>query len=249
MSIASEITRINNNIASAYTACNGKGATMPQTQNSANLADTIGSISSTPTLQSKSATPSTSAQTITPDPGYDGLSEVTVAAAPLETATIAPTTQQQTITPTAPNIGFKSVTVEASEGNTLNMLYADTLVTANIPDAVTIANSMFDTKRSLVSVIMPNVVSIDNYSFQFCTNLAITELPSGLTSLGAFAFRYCTSIPYLDMSNLTQIPTIYTNSFSATTFPFLFKDQTQLDAYAAATNWSALASRFQIKGA
>ena len=44
MSIASEITRINTNIAAAYTACSDKGATMPQTQNSANLADTIDSI-------------------------------------------------------------------------------------------------------------------------------------------------------------------------------------------------------------
>ena len=45
MSIASEITRINNNIANAYTECNNKGATMPQTQNSTNLATTIASIS------------------------------------------------------------------------------------------------------------------------------------------------------------------------------------------------------------
>lgn len=44
MSIASEITRINNNIANAYTQCNSKGATMPQTQNSANLSTTIASI-------------------------------------------------------------------------------------------------------------------------------------------------------------------------------------------------------------
>ena len=45
MSITSEITRINTNIASAYTACSNKGATMPVTQNSANLATTISSIS------------------------------------------------------------------------------------------------------------------------------------------------------------------------------------------------------------
>ena len=58
MTIASEITRINNNIAAAYTACNNKGATIPQTQNSANLANCIGSIStgSTPTLITKSIT-------------------------------------------------------------------------------------------------------------------------------------------------------------------------------------------------
>ena len=41
MSIASEITRINNNIAAAYTAIGNKGGTLPLTQNSANLASTI----------------------------------------------------------------------------------------------------------------------------------------------------------------------------------------------------------------
>lgn len=45
MTIASEITRIKNNIASAYTACSNQGATMPATQNSANLANCIGTIS------------------------------------------------------------------------------------------------------------------------------------------------------------------------------------------------------------
>lgn len=44
MSIASEILRIKNNIANAYTSCNNRGATMPQTQNSNNLANTIDSI-------------------------------------------------------------------------------------------------------------------------------------------------------------------------------------------------------------
>lgn len=45
MSVASEITRIKNNIANAYTAINSKGGTLPQTQNSANLATAINSIS------------------------------------------------------------------------------------------------------------------------------------------------------------------------------------------------------------
>ena len=46
MSIASEITRITDNVADAYTAANAKGATMPVTQNSDNLASTINTISS-----------------------------------------------------------------------------------------------------------------------------------------------------------------------------------------------------------
>lgn len=44
MTIASEITRINGNIAAVYTALSDKGATMPAAQNSANLANTVASI-------------------------------------------------------------------------------------------------------------------------------------------------------------------------------------------------------------
>ena len=46
MSIASEIQRIKDNIEDAYTECENKGATLPETENSANLADTIASIPS-----------------------------------------------------------------------------------------------------------------------------------------------------------------------------------------------------------
>lgn len=56
MSIASEITRINNNIAATYTALSAKGATMPATENSANLASTVATVPSgggAPTLPQK----------------------------------------------------------------------------------------------------------------------------------------------------------------------------------------------------
>lgn len=46
MSIASEITRINTNIANSYTAISNKGGTLPATQNSNNLATAISSIPS-----------------------------------------------------------------------------------------------------------------------------------------------------------------------------------------------------------
>lgn len=45
MTIASEIARIQGNIADAYNACAAKGATMPVTNNSASLANTINTIS------------------------------------------------------------------------------------------------------------------------------------------------------------------------------------------------------------
>lgn len=46
MSIESEINRIKQNIANAYTYCSEKGGTMPQTQDSANLAATVSSVPS-----------------------------------------------------------------------------------------------------------------------------------------------------------------------------------------------------------
>ena len=58
MSRRSEITRINNNIAAAYSAAESKGATMPATENSANLAQTVASIPEAvqPTLITKQIT-------------------------------------------------------------------------------------------------------------------------------------------------------------------------------------------------
>lgn len=46
MTIASEITRIKDNIANTYIALGEKGATLPELQNSDNLANTVGSVSS-----------------------------------------------------------------------------------------------------------------------------------------------------------------------------------------------------------
>lgn len=46
MSIADQITRIKNNIAASYAECSAKGATLPTTENSENLPNTIASITS-----------------------------------------------------------------------------------------------------------------------------------------------------------------------------------------------------------
>lgn len=48
MSVKSEITRLTNAVESVYTQAAAKGATMPTTQNAANLASTIASIQSSP---------------------------------------------------------------------------------------------------------------------------------------------------------------------------------------------------------
>ena len=142
--------------------------------------------------------------------------------------------------------GYDVVTVDVPERNTLDEYFADTLEVAIIPHATSIIQSFFRNYETLANVIMPNVTSIGNYAFSGCKNLTLTALSDRVTNIGNYAFFACTNIPYLDFSNFTGIPTIMATSFSGTTFPFYFRDQQQLDEWAAATNWSKYAGRFQI---
>lgn len=84
MSIQSEITRIADNIASAFSAIRNKGVTVPSGSNSDDLATLIGQIptGSSPSLQNKtktySPTESSQSETVTADSGYDGLGQVDI---------------------------------------------------------------------------------------------------------------------------------------------------------------------------
>ena len=167
--------------------------------------------------------------------------------------------------------GYDVVTVDVLDENTLDKYFADTLEVANIPSVTSIPQSFFQNKTKLTAVIMPNVEKIGYYAFASCINLSLTSLPSGIDSIGDFtfsnceklsitslpngvntirgyAFRGCKGIPFLDFSNFDHVITLMgITAFNNTTFPFYFRDQQQLDEWAEATNWSSLASRFQIK--
>lgn len=64
-----------------------------------------------PALQAKSVTPTNAQQIITADSPNYGLSQVTVYAAPTETATVTPTKSTQTKTPSSDKVGFSQVTI------------------------------------------------------------------------------------------------------------------------------------------
>ena len=138
--------------------------------------------------------------------------------------------------------GVTSISCNAFQGCT-------NLALTSLPSGVTsIGGYAFCACSNLALTSLPSGVTyISGSAFQGCTYLALTSFPSGVTSIGNSAFNGCTGIPYLDFSVFTQIPTVGSNSFSNTSFPFYFRDQQQLDEWAAATNWSTYAGRFQIK--
>ena len=162
--------------------------------------------------------------------------------------------------------GYDVVTVGVNE---INAYLTKTIKRFNLPDVTSISNYQFANQQNLEYVSIPNVITIGRQGFRSCAKLSLYELPIGLTTIGenAFegcpltitelpqnisnigvrAFRSCRAIPYLDLSNLVSIPTLEAQAFDATTFPFYFRDQQQLDEWAAATNWSTYADRFQIK--
>jgi hypothetical protein len=92
--------------------------------------------------------------------------------------------------------------------NLLDAFMNGSLTEAVLPNATKIKAYAFQQDRSLVNISMPKVMIIGNNAFYQCYKLAITELPSGLTSIGNSAFRECIGITITELpSGLTSIGT------------------------------------------
>ena len=75
-----------------------------------------------------------------------------------------------------------------------------------------------DTNKNALNKYVKNIqlpsgiTSIGAYAFQYCTNLALTELPAGITSIENEAFYNCKSLT--EMTCLGNITTIKSNAFA-----------------------------------
>ena len=131
------------------------------------------------------------------------------------------------------------------------------LKTINIPFGFSTINSaaFYGCTNLALTVLPDGVTSIGSAAFQNCTNLTLIVLPDGVTSIGSYAFYDCTSLYFIDLTKFTDpqsIPAL-ANAIAFQGIPaqaqFQFANQTMLDAFAAATNWSTLSSKFVVKGA
>ena len=229
MTIASEITRIKNNIASAYTACNNMGATMPVTQNSANLANCIDTIIAETPTEALTITPTTSQQTFTATGNIDGYTPVTLNAV---TASIDSDIAAGNIksgisilgvtgnyignTPTKYGAAVDSLLGDVNNNGVLQIPTWDTNLT--FTGVENIAGSALHHKfyncTNIESISFPSLTTVSGgsamqHAFHGCTGITSVDLSALTTVSGdsgmASAFYGCTGITSVDLSALTTV--------------------------------------------
>ena len=113
------------------------------------------------------------------------------------------------------------------------------------PESVTSMDySCFYNCTSLASITIPDsVTSIGNNCFYSCTSLASITIPDSVTSIGNNCFYSCSSLASVTMLP-TAPPTLGSNAFGGTASDLVITvPKGCLDAYKAATNWSAYADK------
>ena len=222
MSVADQINRIKTNIASTYTAAQAKGATMPQTQNSDNLAACV--------------------QSITTGGGGGGTQFGLTAEQMLGTVD----SDGNLTMPTLPSITFTGV--KSVPGYVFYYKFYErkfeTGATVSFPDLTSIGvwgmDSCFYNCSSLTTVNLSGLTTVGDRGldncFRGCTSLTSVNL-SGLASVGNFGMSYCfyncTSLTSVNLSGLASVGTYGMDScfynctsLTSVSFPSLTSVQT-----------------------
>lgn len=117
-----------------------------------------------------------------------------------------------------------------------------------IPNMFTsISGSAFYNCTSLTSIYIPSsITSIGDAAFSGCDSLASIVIPNSVTSIGGHAFYNCTSLTSITVK-ATMPPTLDTRTgvFDNTNDCPIYVPSGSVDAYKAASGWSAYASRIQ----
>ena len=214
MSVADQINRIKTNIADTYTAAQAKGATMPQTQNSDNLAACVQSITTG---------------------GGGGSTQFGLTAEQI----LGTVDGEGNLTyPTLPSITFTGLKSIPDVG-CFYKFYQRTLETGAVvsfPDLTTVDDSgmysCFNGCSSLTSIDLSSLTTVGTqglYScFNGCSSLTSIDL-SSLTTVGRFGlclcFSKCILLTGLFFPSLTSVQT---NSFGSASYDYCFNGCTAL---------------------
>lgn len=127
--------------------------------------------------------------------------------------------------------------------------YNPSISSVTLPSTVTtIGNAAFQQCGSLVSINFPEGLTTIGWNvFQQCTGLTAITLPSTVTSIDAMAFFGCNHLTSITV-NAVVPPSMNPDVFGATNDCPIYVPCSSVDAYKAANNWSAYASRIQCSG-
>lgn len=234
MSITSEIERIQGNIADTYDALEAKGATMPATENSANLASTVATIP-------ESSRYGCSFSTILPAPNNSGVLSLDKGPSTLTFTGVKTIIDyalmykfyEHTDIQTISFPDLESVVGSYGLGYTFSCLshgssYNYQLTTVSFPKLTSIGSySMFGTfreQRNLTTITFPELTTIYTQGlarcFESCEGLTSIEF----TKLNTITSDYCLDHCFAGCTSLQSIsfPALTSASFGSNTHQFYY---------------------------
>lgn len=245
MSITSEIERIQGNIADTYDALEAKGATMPATENSANLASTVATV---PDKNKYGCT----IDNLLGDVDSDGkllkpISPTSITFTGVKDLAIGALYYKFYNYRQLTSVSFPDLEV-ISGGNALYRAFGDdgggmpSLTTVSFPKLVTVSgvyamSSCFEKQRALTSLAFPELVTISGRQSMwnlcyYCPNLTSISFPKLATISGEEALEYAfyscgfTNVEFPMLSSLTGKLCLeglfyHCNSLQSVSFPAL----------------------------
>ena len=209
MSIASQITRINTNIAAAYYVCEEKGAVLPQEQNSANLASTINSIIGDDAVVNDPALrlidwngtllktyTREEALSLTALPNSTGKTHVWLSFQSWNRTLSSIKTWLNKHRSGVLDVGAIYVTLDFQNHNYWNnpRLNAPKAVSIVKRGSAALSDSSYKDCFSLENISFSNNEVVGQYAFQNCRSLKAVNIPPGCVSINNGAFQGCYSL-------------------------------------------------------
>ncbi len=273
MSIATEITRLQNAKTAIKTAIEGKGVTVPDAtllDGMASLIESIeagggGDTSVEDGLVTREITSYTNSRVLKiGSNAFWGCSALTSVDLPAATSISnnafwgcsALTSVDLPAATSISNNAFwgcsalTSVDLPAATSISNNAFWGcSALTSVDLPAATSISNNAFYQCSALTSVDLPAATSISGSTFRSCSKLTTVNLPAA-TSISDGAFYQCSALTSVALRNTEKVCTLSnTSAFTYTPIAsgtgYIYVPDALVDQYKAATNWSAYAA--QIK--